>query len=215
MDKITLEGIACGYAVTKTNQLPNGLKEWEGIAWFQNPCKPSIILKLKHRLLKYNNHIQRESGSVYATEFRWRENMMIGCKFEGAGPLVKWKDGPIPIIKKEKPKMKRTEIKYKEIGNDQIEILGFSNVTGRAGIENEFGQDVCSDYFSGVPYFSLNLYGYVWVQYGENSLDGWSFKVGNKLYTDHFQKIITTMKAAGQRLIDIRKEHAKPKTIYI
>ena len=105
MDKITLEGIACGYVVTETNQLPNGLKKWEGIAWFQNPCKPSIILKLKHRLLKYNNHIQRESGSVYATEFRWRENMMIGCKFEGAGPLVKWKDGPIPIIKKEKPKM--------------------------------------------------------------------------------------------------------------
>ena len=111
--------------------------------------------------------------------------------------------------------MKRTEITYKEIGNDQVEILDIQNVATQADIQKEFGTRIQKEYVSDAPLFTKMSSRGIWIRHDKQRSAVFEIKIGDEMSKVHFQKIITTMKTAGQRLVDIRKEHAKPKTILI
>lgn len=110
--------------------------------------------------------------------------------------------------------MKRTEIKYVNAENGQVEITGVKNVASKEDIEEEFGPEVRRLYFKREPnYFRVS--GRVFkVDRGRYKL---SYYPGQKITKEGFGQLIKTMKAAGDRLQRIREEVGKrvDKTVFI
>jgi hypothetical protein len=110
--------------------------------------------------------------------------------------------------------MKRTEIKYVNTVDGQVEITGMKNVASKEEIEEEFGAEVRRLYFEGKPnYFRCGVE-HKRVNDGEYSL---SYYPGLRLTRKGFGKLIKSMKAAGNRLQRIREGVAKyeEKTVFI
>jgi len=116
--------------------------------------------------------------------------------------------------------MKVTEIKYKKMENDEIQITSIKNCADLIEIEKEFGKKVRTEYQdTHGPRYSENGFGSVMVVNTTNkdAVFCGTLSVGGIYSKEAFQDFITTMKAAAKRLIEIRKEHeaSKVKTIKI
>lgn len=105
--------------------------------------------------------------------------------------------------------MKRTEITYKKTHNG-YRIVAINNCATKCAISTEFGFNVAAEYFESLPNYYMN-----------ESLER-SFVVNNKklfigdvLTPKSFHSLIKAMKAAGQRLIEIKDKNVEAKTILI
>jgi len=97
--------------------------------------------------------------------------------------------------------MKRTGIKYREVGN-LIEVLEINNAANFTKIEEEFGLSVAQLYFGGFPHY-LRVEHRIRICL-ENRR---SVLSPNSSYSKiHFWRCIEFMKIAGQRLGDINKQ---------
>ena len=114
--------------------------------------------------------------------------------------------------------MKRTEIKYEE--HDRfIKITGIENVADKNDVEYKFGPKIAITYFcDGAPYYmaARNSSG---SREGVHMSDGivyFTVFPGDRVLKETFTKIISILKAAGNRLIEIAKANQpEEKTILI
>ena len=113
--------------------------------------------------------------------------------------------------------MKRTVIKYQEIGRE-IKIVAIENAAGEDDIEAEFGKAIRQKYFSAVDEHCYKQWGTagiaVWTPRGCHTR---YILVGLILSRSEFQEIIASMKRAGAYLSQLRKkqQEAEIKTITI
>lgn len=99
--------------------------------------------------------------------------------------------------------MKQSVIQYNKMLNDQIKIVGFDNIATLSKIRKEFGKPIEEAYISSSPYYNKVI--------GSNSIfikngdDETTVKVDQVVSKEDFQRMISTMKIAGTRLMDIRE----------
>ena len=94
--------------------------------------------------------------------------------------------------------MKRTKIKYRNMADGRVMIIGVENRASFQEIETAFGREICQVYQNGYPRYDTQL-----VQLSNvKSLYCYNGYIVTKEY---FQDIISTMKAAGARLRAIAK----------
>jgi hypothetical protein len=95
--------------------------------------------------------------------------------------------------------MKLSVVKYKKLADDNILIVGFDNIATLSKLIKVCGNEVERVYTDENPKYLR--------------VDGKKIKVNDKEYVidqvltkDEFQEMITTMKAAGNRLMDIKSK---------
>lgn len=100
--------------------------------------------------------------------------------------------------------MRQTVIKYSKLPDDLIKIVGFENVVGLKRIEKEFGNIIQQEYSKSTPYYYKTDPLTISIK-SKDDVDCVLIKIDQVIPKEEFQKMITTMKAAGNRLVDIRK----------
>jgi hypothetical protein len=115
--------------------------------------------------------------------------------------------------------MKRTEIKYVETDDGHIRITDFKNVCGYKEIKAQHGQRVAAIYSLGRPFYGMYLDRSTRLPIGISaSTEKKTYRVnkGTELTKEEFESFISTLKAAGKRLIDIANANPEEeKTILI
>lgn len=110
--------------------------------------------------------------------------------------------------------MKRTVIKYVVMPDNRVKITGIENVASLTDIAKEFGGIVKRYYGSKYPWYGKSEEGPVlFPVVGQHVL----INVEDTFEKSEFSKIIQTMKAAGDRLQQIKKQvsESEEKTIII
>ena len=113
--------------------------------------------------------------------------------------------------------MKRTEIDYHVVDGEYVHVTGIRNVATYDDIENEFGLAVKQAYKEGFPKYRKSVYS----DERATVFTGMSAYViirkGFIYDKKEFGVIISAMRAAGERLLKIRKEikTSEQKTIKI
>lgn len=119
--------------------------------------------------------------------------------------------------KKRSKKIKRTKIKYQNISDKLVKIIGIENCAREVDMPN----DVYRVYTSDVPYYEGHYHvSGVLIQKDEGAMtksNPLTFFKGDVLLKKDFREIISAMKAAGHRLHAIRQgiKNAETKTITI
>jgi hypothetical protein len=126
----------------------------------------------------------------------------------------------IKRLKRMDKKMKRTEIKYVETDDGHIKITDFKNVCGYEEIKVQYGQRVAAIYSSGRPFYGMYLNRSTRLSsIGISTSTGartYRVNEGTELTKEEFESFISTLKAAGKRLIDIANANPEEeKTILI
>lgn len=99
--------------------------------------------------------------------------------------------------------MKQSVIQYKKLEDDQIKIVGFNNVATLGRIGKEFGEPIKEAYTKSTPYYNRVGTDSICVNNGE---DETLIKIDQIVSKETFQKMISTMKLAGNRLMGIREK---------
>jgi len=93
--------------------------------------------------------------------------------------------------------MKQSVIKYKKLADGQIKIVGFENIAGKPKLEKEIGLEIKQIYTSMEPW-------YLKINNSTISINGSEICVDQIIPKETFQQMICTMKAAGNRLMEIK-----------
>ena len=113
--------------------------------------------------------------------------------------------------------MKRTEIDYHVVDGEYVHVTGIRNVATYDDIENEFGLAVKQAYKEGFPKYRKAAYNDERVTVFHEVSKYLVIKKGLVYDKKEFGVIISAMRAAGERLLKIRKEikTSEQKTIKI
>ena len=113
--------------------------------------------------------------------------------------------------------MKRTEIDYQVLDGGYVHVTGIRNVASYDDIENEFGLAVKKAYKEGFPKYRKAAYNDERVTVFTGMSEYIVIRKGYIYDKKEFGAMTSTMKAAGERLLKIRKEikTSETKTIKI
>ena len=99
--------------------------------------------------------------------------------------------------------MKQSVIQYSKLENDQIKIVGFNNIATLSKIRKEFGESIKDLYANSSPSYNKVNTDSIMIKNGDDEL---LVKIDEVVSKETFQRIISTMKLAGTRLMGIREK---------
>jgi hypothetical protein len=106
--------------------------------------------------------------------------------------------------------MKRTEIDYVKIHNDNIQIIDYRNVASMPELKKEFGEEVVWEYQKKIAKYKRTRRGLIKIVCGSKVT---TLKPNLVMHEKKFKEIITKMRLAGEMLKDAQT--VKVKTIKI
>ncbi|MFW9872265.1 MAG: hypothetical protein ACFFG0_04110 [Candidatus Thorarchaeota archaeon] len=95
--------------------------------------------------------------------------------------------------------MKQSVVKYKKLNKGRVMLIAFENVASAHKLSKVFGDEVEQVYNENPPNYSR-------IDRNTIEVNGELFKTEVVLEQKEFQDLISTMKSAGKRLMEIRKE---------